>query len=57
MISVRSLALDHGFFDQAHFIHDFRRFVAMDPGAFLRDDSQFLRTYLGNDSRHGSKQY
>jgi len=54
---LRSLALDHGFFDQAHFIHDFRRFVAMDPGAFLRDDSQFLRTYLGNASRHGSEQY
>jgi len=44
---LRSLALDHGFYDQAHFIHDFRRFVAMDPGRFLRDGSQFLRTYLG----------
>ena len=50
---LRSLALDHGFYDQAHFIHDFRRFVAMDPSAFLRDGSQFLRTYLGNASRHG----
>ncbi|HMB40124.1 MAG TPA: helix-turn-helix domain-containing protein [Wenzhouxiangellaceae bacterium] len=44
---LRSLALDHGFYDQAHFIHDFRRFVAMDPGEFLRGGSQFLRTYLG----------
>ena len=41
---LRSLALDHGFYDQAHFIHDFRRFIAMDPGEFLRDGSQFLRT-------------
>ena len=41
---LRSLAFDAGFYDQAHFIHDFRRFVAMDPGAFLRDGSQFLRT-------------
>lgn len=48
---LRSLALDHGFYDQAHFIRDFRRFVAMDPGRFLRDQSQFLRTYLGNASR------
>lgn len=52
---LRSLALDHGFYDQAHFIHDFRRFVAMDPGAFLRDGSQFLRTYLGNASRLGER--
>ena len=52
---LRSLALDHGFYDQAHFIHDFRRFVAMDPGAFLRDGSQFLRTYLGNASRLGKR--
>jgi len=48
---LRSLALDHGFYDQAHFIHDFRKFVAMDPGGFLRDKSEFLRTYLGNASR------
>jgi len=48
---LRSLALDHGFYDQAHFIHDFRKFVATDPGSFLRDGSQFLRTYLGNTSR------
>jgi len=52
---LRSLALDHGFYDQAHFIHDFRKFVAMEPGRFLRDESQFLRTYLGNASRLHSK--
>lgn len=52
---LRSLALDHGFYDQAHFIHDFHRFVAMDPGGFLRDGSQFLRTYLGNASRTGNQ--
>ena len=52
-VRLRSLALDSGFYDQAHFIHDFRRFVAMDPSAFLRDGSQFLRTFLGNVSRHG----
>lgn len=48
---LRSLAVDNGFYDQAHFIRDFQKFVAMDPGAFLRDRSQFLRTYLGNASR------
>ena len=50
---LRSLALDHGFYDQSHFIRDFQTFVAMDPGVFLRDDSQFLRTYLGHVSRSG----
>ncbi|MFN2287353.1 MAG: helix-turn-helix domain-containing protein [Chromatocurvus sp.] len=48
---LRSLAMDHGFYDQSHFIRDFQTFVAMDPGAFLRDESQFLRTYLGSVSR------
>lgn len=48
---LRSLALDHGFYDQAHFIRDFHSFVAMDPSGFLRGSSQFLRTYLGNASR------
>ncbi|MFO7982728.1 MAG: helix-turn-helix domain-containing protein [Desulfuromonadales bacterium] len=52
---LRSLALDHGFYDQAHFIHDFQSLVAMDPSGFLRDSSPFLRTYLGNASRLRSR--
>lgn len=49
------LALDHGFYDQAHFIRDFQAFVAMDPTAFLQNGSQFLRTYLGNASRESRR--
>jgi len=30
------LALDSGYFDQAHFIHDFRSFTGISPGNFLK---------------------
>jgi AraC-like DNA-binding protein len=48
---IRELALDHGYFDQAHFIRDFQRFVGMSPTRFLESGSAFLRTYLGKASR------
>src|SRR6056297_2044576 len=48
---IRELALDHGYFDQAHFIRDFQRFVGMSPMRFLDSGSAFLRTYLGKVSR------
>jgi len=45
-----SLAVNHGYFDQSHFIRDFKRFVGASPTAFLRSHSAFLRTYLGQAS-------
>jgi methylphosphotriester-DNA--protein-cysteine methyltransferase len=30
-------ALDHGYYDQAHFIHDFTGLVGRSPGSFLQD--------------------
>lgn len=48
---VRELALDHGYFDQAHFTRDFQRFVGMSPMRFLESGSRFLRTYLGRAAR------
>ena len=32
-----SVALDAGYFDQAHFIHDFRAFSGINPSAYLSD--------------------
>lgn len=40
-------AADCGYYDQAHFIHDFQRLVGTHPLRFLRDDDDFLRTFLG----------
>lgn len=31
-----ALAVDTGYFDQAHFIHDFRRFSGMTPGEYMQ---------------------
>jgi len=45
-----SLALEHGYFDQSHFIRDFKRFVGASPTVFLRSNSAFLRTFLGQAS-------
>ncbi len=48
---IRELALDHGYYDQAHFIRDFQRFVGMSPMRFLDSGSAFLRTFFGKASR------
>jgi AraC-like DNA-binding protein len=35
--SLTALAYDHGYADQAHFIHDFKEFADRTPGEFARD--------------------
>jgi transcriptional regulator GlxA family with amidase domain len=37
-------ALDSGFFDQSHMIHDFRRFAGRSPTSFLADSTPFARS-------------
>ena len=39
-INLTDLAFDCGYFDQAHFIKDFKRFTGMTPGQFLRANAQ-----------------
>jgi methylphosphotriester-DNA--protein-cysteine methyltransferase len=36
------VALGHGYFDQAHFNHDFRTFSGITPGAYLKHRTQHL---------------
>ena len=48
---LQELSAEYGYFDQAHFIHDFQRFIQSNPTDFLRSESDFLRTYLGNVAR------
>mgnify|MGYP005846471001 CR=1 FL=1 len=47
-IKLQELSLEYGYFDHAHFIHDFQRFVHTNPSAFLSAKSAFLSTFLGN---------
>lgn len=35
------IALSCGYFDQAHFIHDFRAFSGLNPGAYLMQQSEY----------------
>lgn len=49
--ALQALALDHGYYDHAHFIRDFQQLVGSNPTEFMRSGSPFLRTFLGNASR------
>lgn len=46
-VRLSACAADCGYFDQSHFIRDFKRYVGSNPVAFLRDEEMFLRQYLG----------
>ena len=39
------VALDHGYYDQAHFIHDFQHFVGDSPAAFLQATARVAHFY------------
>jgi AraC-like DNA-binding protein len=40
-ISWTDIALECGYFDQAHFIHDFRDFCGLTPGKYLVQRGEF----------------
>lgn len=50
--SLKNLAQEYGYFDQSHFVHDFQRFIGMNPQAFLQSDTPFLDSYLLQQARH-----
>jgi AraC-like DNA-binding protein len=35
------LALEHGYYDQAHFIHEFQEFSGVTPTVYLANRTQF----------------
>ena len=39
------VALDHGYYDQAHFIHDFQAFVGDSPAAYLQSAARLAHFY------------
>lgn len=44
---LHALALDNGYYDQAHFINDFNKLIGESPVNFLKGKFTFLRHYLG----------
>lgn len=41
------LALECGYYDQAHFINDFKRFIGESPERFLNGKDSYLKSYMG----------
>ncbi|KQC30370.1 helix-turn-helix domain-containing protein [Flagellimonas eckloniae] len=42
-----NLALDHGYYDQSHFINDFKRLIGNSPEKFLESEHVYTKTYMG----------
>lgn|GEM_PF-3036122 len=45
--SLHHMALDCGYYDQAHFIKDFNNFIGASPENFLNGRHAYVKTYLG----------
>lgn len=46
---LHTLALDYGYYDQAHFINDFNRLIGESPVNFLNGEFIHLKSYLGRN--------
>lgn len=44
---LHQIALDCGYYDQAHFINDFNRFIGQSPENFLKGKHGYVKSYLG----------
>jgi AraC-like DNA-binding protein len=47
--SLTSLAHENGYFDQVHFIKDFREFTGMSPGQFYGDHVKLSVLFIGTE--------
>ncbi len=45
------LALDCGYYDQAHFIHDFKKLIGSSPRKFLEGKYSFVKEYMGRKTK------
>lgn len=48
---MHNIALNHGYYDQAHFVRDFSRMVGNNPTAFLASRDPFLSMFLGRTAQ------
>jgi transcriptional regulator GlxA family with amidase domain len=44
------VAVESGYYDQAHMIHEFRRFAGVPPGRFFGREGGFARAFAAGDS-------
>ena len=56
-LKLTQLCLDAGFYDQAHFIKEFRYFYGISPRQFFQQDSQLLKVAQEIISRRFTNQY
>ena len=55
--NLTQLCLEAGFYDQAHFIKEFRHFYGTNPKQFFRQESKLLKISQGIISRRFTNQY
>jgi AraC-like DNA-binding protein len=48
-VSLTALAHENGYYDQAHFIKDFKEFTGMPPGEFYAGNLALSALFIGND--------
>lgn len=47
---ILQLALEYGYYDQSHFIHDFKKLIGDSPQRFLMGKDSYVKEYLGRKS-------